>query len=95
MIYIVTLVGGFKCPRKINLNTQCTGQGHTSRIFFSSPSSRVQTRRLPFWRHMHIKLSSSHLDLQILVILYQGSRSKERNYRFTRLWNNRALDSFL
>ena len=26
-IYIVALGGGFKCPRKIHLNTQCRGGG--------------------------------------------------------------------
>ena len=28
MIYIVTLGVGFKCPRKINLNTQCPPPPH-------------------------------------------------------------------
>ena len=27
MIYIVALGSGFKCPRKIHLNTQCRGEG--------------------------------------------------------------------
>ena len=33
MIYIVELGGGFKCPRKIHLNTQGGGGGYGTPIF--------------------------------------------------------------
>ena len=35
MNYIVALVGGFKCPRKIHLNTQWEGVGQKMTFFAS------------------------------------------------------------
>ena len=59
------------------------GHGRPPRIFFSSPSYRVQTRWLPFWRHMHIKCILQPFGLANLRYFFiKVRRSKERHYRF-------------
>ena len=63
-----------------------THQGFSFQVL--PPECRLEG--YPFGDICILNVSSSHLDLQILVILYQGSRSNERNYRFTRLWNKRS-----
>ena len=63
-----------------------THQGFSFQVL--PPECRLEG--CPFGDICILNVSSSHLNLQILVILYQGSRSKERNYRLTRLWNKRS-----